>query len=67
VRAGGDDHTLGVPEHDRFQIVTEHAPRTLRFDRTYLKGDRSDAFILVRLTLAAGRTVEAKQSLRQLG
>jgi 4-oxalocrotonate tautomerase len=54
--------TLDVPEHDRFQIVTEHAPRTLRFDRDYLRGGRTEAFVLVRVTLAAGRTTEAKRA-----
>jgi phenylpyruvate tautomerase PptA (4-oxalocrotonate tautomerase family) len=54
--------TLDVPEHDRFQIITEHAPRTLRFDRDYLRGGRTDAFVLVRVTLAAGRTTEAKRA-----
>jgi 4-oxalocrotonate tautomerase len=54
--------TLEVPEHDRFQIVTEHSPQTLRFDREYLQGDRSDGFVLIRVTLAAGRSVEVKRS-----
>ena len=53
---------LAVPERDRFQIISEHAPRTLRFDRGYLDIPRSDAFVLIRVTLAAGRTTEAKQA-----
>jgi 4-oxalocrotonate tautomerase len=54
--------TLDVPEHDRFQIITEHAARTLHFDRDYLRGGRTDAFVLVRVTLAAGRTTDAKRA-----
>lgn len=54
--------TLGVPERDRFQIVTEHSRRALRFNREYLQGDRSDGFVLIRLTLSAGRSTEAKQA-----
>ena len=53
---------LAVPERDRFQIISEHAPGTLRFDRSYLDIPRSDAFVLIRVTLAAGRTTEAKQA-----
>jgi 4-oxalocrotonate tautomerase len=53
---------LGVPQRDRFQIITEHTPRTLRFDRSYLDIDRDAGFILVRITLAQGRTTEAKRA-----
>jgi phenylpyruvate tautomerase PptA (4-oxalocrotonate tautomerase family) len=35
----------------------------LRFDRGYLDIPRSDAFVLIRVTLSAGRSVEAKQRL----
>jgi 4-oxalocrotonate tautomerase len=54
--------TLGVPERDRFQIITEHAPDSFHFDRGYLDIERSDAFVLVCVTLAAGRSVEVKQA-----
>jgi 4-oxalocrotonate tautomerase len=52
---------LGVPERDRFQLITEHQPRTLRFDRHYLDIDRDERFVLVRITLAGGRTTETKR------
>ncbi len=54
--------TLGVPERDWFQIITEHTNATLRFDRHYLNIDRSDGFVLIRITLATGRTTAAKQT-----
>lgn len=54
--------TLGVPERDRFQIVTEHARESLHFDRGYLDIERSDAFVVVGLTLASGRSAEVKQA-----
>jgi 4-oxalocrotonate tautomerase len=54
--------TLGVPERDRFQIVSEHAPEALLFDRAYLDIERSDAFVLVGVTLAAGRSAVVKQA-----
>jgi 4-oxalocrotonate tautomerase len=53
---------LDVPARDRFQIITEHDAGTLRFDRQYLDIERSDQFVLVRITLSAGRAVEAKQA-----
>ncbi len=53
---------LDVPLRDRFQIVTEHTPRSLRFDRGYLDIDRTDGFVLIRLSLSRGRTTEAKQA-----
>ncbi|WCB93061.1 hypothetical protein DSM104299_01763 [Baekduia alba] len=56
---------LGVPERDRFQILTEHDARTLRFDPSYLDIERSERFVLVRVTLSAGRTTEAKQAFYQ--
>jgi 4-oxalocrotonate tautomerase len=52
---------LDVPERDRFQILTEHRPETLTFDRHYLDIERSDAFVLVRITLSAGRSTDAKR------
>ncbi len=54
--------TLGVPQRDRFQMLTQHSPQTLQFDRGYLGIDRSDRFVLVRLTLAAGRSTDVKRA-----
>jgi phenylpyruvate tautomerase PptA (4-oxalocrotonate tautomerase family) len=54
--------TLGVPERDRFQIVTERDPAHLRFDRSYLDLSRSDRWILVEVTLSRGRSTEVKQA-----
>jgi 4-oxalocrotonate tautomerase len=53
---------LDVPRRDRFQIITQHTPETLRFDRSYLDIPRGDAFLLIRVTLSAGRSTEAKQA-----
>jgi phenylpyruvate tautomerase PptA (4-oxalocrotonate tautomerase family) len=54
--------TLDVPERDRFQILTEHPPEHLIFDREYLDVPRSDGFVLVQVFLASGRSTEAKQA-----
>lgn len=41
---------LDVPARDRFQVVTQHTAATLNFDRHYLDIERSDHFVMVRLT-----------------
>lgn len=53
---------LDVPQRDRFQIITERSPAYLRFDPNYLDIDRDERFLLIRITLAAGRATEAKQA-----
>jgi 4-oxalocrotonate tautomerase len=54
--------TLGVPERDRFQLLTAHSAADFDFNRSYLDIERSDRFIFVEVTLSAGRTTEAKQA-----
>ena len=39
---------LNVPEHDRFQVITEHQKASLSFDREYLGIHRSDDCIFFR-------------------
>ncbi|MFZ0383880.1 MAG: tautomerase family protein [Solirubrobacteraceae bacterium] len=53
---------LDVPERDRFQIITERRPGHLRFDPNYLDIDRDEQFLLIRITLSAGRKTDAKQA-----
>jgi 4-oxalocrotonate tautomerase len=53
--------TLGVPERDRFQLITAHSAEEFVFDRSYLDIERTDGFVLVHVTLSQGRAVEAKQ------
>jgi 4-oxalocrotonate tautomerase len=53
--------TLNVPKNDRFLIITEHPKAGLHFDRHYLGVHRSDDWIILQITLNAGRTVEMKQ------
>jgi 4-oxalocrotonate tautomerase len=53
---------LEVPERDRFQIVTQHTAESLRFNRNYLDIERTDSWVMVRVTLSAGRASEAKQA-----
>jgi len=52
---------LSVPEHDRFQVITEHTKASQPFDRDYLGIHRSDACIFLQITLNSGRSTELKQ------
>jgi 4-oxalocrotonate tautomerase len=54
--------TLNVPPRDRFQVISSHAKSEFVFDRGYLEITRSDQFVMVSVTLAAGRSSEAKQA-----
>jgi 4-oxalocrotonate tautomerase len=54
--------TLGVPERDRFQVITEHPRGRLVYDPAYLGVERSDDFVLVQVTLSRGRTTGQKQA-----
>jgi phenylpyruvate tautomerase PptA (4-oxalocrotonate tautomerase family) len=40
-----------VPELDRFQLLTEHAPPDLIYDPTYLGVNRSDDIVVIQITL----------------
>lgn len=53
---------MNVPQNDRFQVIAEHAPGSLVFDRTYLGIERSDDIIVIQVTLNDGRTVEQKRA-----
>jgi 4-oxalocrotonate tautomerase len=54
--------TLEVPKRDRFQVITAHPRTGFVFDRGYLDIVRSDQFVMVTVTLSAGRTTEAKRA-----
>lgn len=53
--------TLAAPEHDRFQVVTEHDADGLIYDPTYLGIQRSDDVVLVQITLSVGRKPPQKR------
>jgi 4-oxalocrotonate tautomerase len=52
---------LAVPKDDLFQIISEHPPRGLNFDRNYLGVQRSDECVFLQITLNAGRSVDTKR------
>jgi|SRR5271155_1418191 len=54
---------LAIPPDDKFQVITEHAPGGLVYDRQYLGIQRSDRVVLVQITLSAGRKPMQKRKL----
>jgi len=53
--------SLAVPEHDRFQIISEHDADGLVYDGSYLGINQSDDVVLVQITLSAGRKPKQKR------
>lgn len=51
-----------VPPDDRFQIIHQHEPEELIFDRHYLCGPRSDNFVLICVTAGRQRDTRVKQA-----
>ncbi len=54
---------IGIPEMDRFQLISQHARGSLVFDPEYLGIRRTAGIVFVQITLSAGRTVEQKRAL----
>ncbi len=54
---------IGIPEQDRFQVLSRHASGRLVFDRHYLGISRSDGVVFVQITMSLGRSVEQKKAL----
>lgn len=55
--------TIDVPADDRFQIFSAHRPDELVYDPGYLGIVRGDGFLVIQITLNAGRTIEKKRAL----
>ncbi|BBH45865.1 tautomerase family protein [Pseudomonas sp. KU43P] len=55
--------TINVPEHDNFQVLTEHDSEKLVNDPQYLGIQRTDGQVFIQITLSEGRTVDQKKAL----
>jgi 4-oxalocrotonate tautomerase len=55
--------TIGIPEQDKFQVVTEHDADGLIYDPSYLGISRGDGVVFIQITLSAGRTLEIRKAL----
>jgi len=53
---------MGVPDDDRFEVLTEHPPENLHISPDYLGIERSPEAILIQITLNAGRPLELKKA-----
>lgn len=54
---------FGIPTDDRFQIVHRKQLDELIYDRSFLGGPRSDAFVMVRITVGKERPEPIKYAL----
>jgi phenylpyruvate tautomerase PptA (4-oxalocrotonate tautomerase family) len=55
--------SVGVPEKDRFQVISEHDPDGLVFDPGYLGIRRTDDLLIIQITWNEGRTLDQKKAL----
>jgi 4-oxalocrotonate tautomerase len=55
--------TIGIPEGDNFQVISQHEPGELVYDPSFYGVQRSDGFLIIEIALARGRTPEVKQNL----
>ena len=55
--------TIAMPEHDRFQVITEHPADGLVYDPAYLGIQRTDDIVFIQITLNAGRSLDQKKAL----
>src|SRR3954463_9892569 len=56
--------TFDVPEHDRFQIIADHAPgAAIVHAPSYLGMEYSDDLVIIQITCNDTRTVEQKKAL----
>ncbi|WP_437583490.1 tautomerase family protein [Paramicrobacterium sp. CJ85] len=53
----------GIPERDRFQIVTEHTPGQIIAQDAGLGFERTEGVVMIQIFTQGGRTDAAKQSL----
>ncbi|MDP9809911.1 phenylpyruvate tautomerase PptA (4-oxalocrotonate tautomerase family) [Rhizobium tibeticum] len=53
---------FNVPPADRFQVIHQHEPAELIFDRNYLAGPRSDDFALFAITAGKPRSTQMRQA-----
>jgi phenylpyruvate tautomerase PptA (4-oxalocrotonate tautomerase family) len=56
---------INVPEHDNFQVLTEHDAQHFINDASYLGVDYTAGLVIIQITLNEGRTLEQKKLLYQ--
>jgi phenylpyruvate tautomerase PptA (4-oxalocrotonate tautomerase family) len=53
---------INIPEDDKFQVITEHAPGELNVAENYLGNRYSSEVIFIQVTLSSGRSTEIKKA-----
>jgi phenylpyruvate tautomerase PptA (4-oxalocrotonate tautomerase family) len=53
---------INIPEDDKFQVITEHAPEEINIAERYLGNRYSSDVIFIQITLSAGRSVDVKKA-----
>ncbi len=53
---------INIPEDDKFQVITEHAPGELNVAENYLGNRYSSDVIFIQVTLSSGRSTEIKKA-----
>jgi phenylpyruvate tautomerase PptA (4-oxalocrotonate tautomerase family) len=53
---------INIPEDDKFQVITEHAPAELNVAENYLGNRYSSEVIFIQVTLSSGRSTEIKKA-----
>ncbi|GEK28264.1 tautomerase family protein [Furfurilactobacillus siliginis] len=56
---------FGVPLRDRYQIVTQHTADEMIIEDTGFGIERTDQFVMIQVTMRAGRTEEQKRTFYQ--
>jgi phenylpyruvate tautomerase PptA (4-oxalocrotonate tautomerase family) len=55
--------SIGIPEADRFQVISQNTRDSLLFDPGYLGIRRTEEVVFVQITMSSGRTLEQKKAL----
>src|SRR6266446_1505787 len=53
---------INVPENDKFQVITEHAPEELNVAESYMGNRYSNDVVLIQITLSSGRPIDLKKA-----
>jgi 4-oxalocrotonate tautomerase len=53
---------INVPENDKFQVITEHAPEELNLAENYMGNRYSNDVVLIQITLSSGRSIDLKKA-----
>ena len=53
---------FGVPQRDQFQVISEHRPGRLVYNKSYLGIERTDGIVVIQVFFSTGRTDDQKKA-----